>query len=226
MTTSTALIDEAASAVITKLWPIMMVLILSRLGRYRQNLRRVLPAMAVAMLGFAAATAAQSGVNPTGQETLKTLAGVMLALGAVGAISLSVYTLRWSSGLAQTLQETPQQVPELEIMGAMLLSAVAMTFWIPALSLAAALTGERPPPESLAIALLAGATASAWPRSPGHRDNQPGNPCGQLQRHAAQPALADPHRNISVREPALLALGAVLIIAGNVGANIATRRPA
>ena len=30
--------------------------------------------------------------------------------------------------------------------------------------------------------------------------------------------------NISVREPALLALGAVLIIAGNVGANIATNR--
>ena len=161
MTASTALIDEAASAVIARLWPIMMVLILSRMSRYRQNLRRVLPAMAVAMLGFAAVAAAQSGLSPTGQETLKTLAGVILALGAVGVISLSVYTLRWSSGLARSLRETPEQVPELEIMGAMLLSAVAMTFWIPALSLAAALTGERPPPESLAIALLAGATASA-----------------------------------------------------------------
>ena len=100
----------------------------------------------------------QSGLNPTGQEALKTLAGVMLALGA---ISLSVYTLRWSSGLARCLRETPEQVPELEMMGAMLLSAVAMTFWIPTLSFAAALTGEQPPPESLAIALLAGATASA-----------------------------------------------------------------
>ena len=103
----------------------------------------------------------QSGLNPTGQEALKTLAGVMLALGAVGVISLSVYTLRWSSGLARCLRETPEQVPELEMMGAMLLSAVAMTFWIPTLSFAAALTGEQPPPESLAIALLAGATASA-----------------------------------------------------------------
>ena len=219
---STAFVDEAVAAVIARFWPILIVLLLSRHQRYQQNLRRVLPAMLAALLGFSLVAAAQTGFNPTQQEVFRTALGVLMALMGAGAIGLSVHMLRWSFSLAETLAETGD-ARELEMMGTLTAWLFSTCLWAPGMALAALLLREQPDARTLMIGLTLGMTTSAiaditWFRAAIASSN--------LGIHAA--AYATPLLSltwlallggISIQQPELLVLGALLILGANVVAN-------
>ena len=114
------------------------------------------------------------------------------------------------------------------MMGALTASITAMTIRAPDMALASLITGENPGAQTLLVSMLIGATTNtvaeiAWCRSAITTTN--------LGVHAA--AYATPPLSlmwlallggITVQNPALLALGALLIIGANIGTNLGNHR--
>ena len=112
---SAGVIDVAATAVLFEVWPIPLILLMSRLfkseGRYQQVGRFTLFAFILAVIGVALVVTSQVGglgrLREIGGASAGNVAlGVSLAFGAAAMMALTGFGFKWGADTARELKES------------------------------------------------------------------------------------------------------------------------
>lgn len=167
---STRLIDVSVAAILFETWPILLILLMTRLfpggARYREPAPEMLFLLVLSLAGFAFVVVGQAGgfanIQTGGLSAL--IVGVILAVAGAVATSFTAFSFRWGTDVARAIaREIPREAREgfgdhsLEMFGVLVAFFIANTVAAVLNGYAGMNTGEAMDSRTLLTAVVLGA---------------------------------------------------------------------
>lgn len=163
---STRLVDVSVSAILFETWPILLILLMTRLfpggARYREPAPEMLLLLVLSLAGFAFVVVGQAGgfanIQAGGLSAL--VIGVALAVAGAVATSFTAFSFRWGTDVVHALpSEARQGIGEhsLEMFGVLVAFFIANTVSAVLNGYAGMNTGEAMDSRTLLTAVVLGA---------------------------------------------------------------------